>query len=619
MTLRPEAAHWFELLTAHQDLARAMECLSRTGMVELEARGGGGTLSLDALDDQLKIYREMAKRYAVYWRAAAPPADRQPEHPDRMLDNACRTVSEWVRDADPLIAEIEHLGQEIAALGVLREALDEAEDKLPDLALLAGAGPRMQTRLARFDAAAKLPQLPSLALFKMWDARDGHPGARYMLIVGRAADIMAFDQTLATSKGRAITLPGWLPPKRDTAIDTIAERITALTHELKSRKVALAAQTEASDLAQALGDIMLLEWIRGHADKLQRSERLAWVTGWSSDSEGKRLRRALDAANVRYVLRLTEAPPGLSAPMILHNPAWVRGFEVFARMLGIPAAHESDPSIILAMVVPLIFGFMFGDVGQGLVILAAGLIFGARVPLLRILIPGGVSATVFGFLFGSVFCREDIVPALWLHPLEAPVDILIASVAIGVGVLAIGLLLDAVQMHWRSVAHRWWGYRAGLTLAYVGLLATPFYVEALALGGLGAAWFILGSALMARERGLGALAQGAAEFTEEILRLLVNTVSFARIGAFALAHAGLSAAIVDVAGATGPVFFWVVLTLGNFLVIALEGLVVGIQTTRLMLFEFFIRFLTGTGREFKPLPPPTPLPPAPTQTPRRQA
>ncbi|MNC91552.1 V-type ATP synthase subunit I [compost metagenome] len=44
--------------------------------------------------------------------------------------------------------------------------------------------------------------------------------------------------------------------------------------------------------------------------------------------------------------------------------------------------------------------------------------------------------------------------------------------------------------------------------------------------------------------------------------------------------------------------------LGNALVLALEGLVVGIQTTRLVLFEFFARFLRAEGRAFVPLVPP---------------
>ena len=48
----------------------------------------------------------------------------------------------------------------------------------------------------------------------------------------------------------------------------------------------------------------------------------------------------------------------------------------------------------------------------------------------------------------------------------------------------------------------------------------------------------------------------------------------------------------------------VVLVIGNIVIIALEGLVVSIQTTRLVLFEFFTRFLRVSGRRFRPLPAP---------------
>src|SRR5208283_1516421 len=90
----------------------------------------------------------------------------------------------------------------------------------------------------------------------------------------------------------------------------------------------------------------------------------------------------------------------------------------------------------------------------------------------------------------------------------------------------------------------------------------------------------------------------------------INTVSFVRVGAFALAHAGLGYAVAGLAAGVGAATglratSWLMLAAGNALIIAIEGLVVGIQTTRLVLFEFFIRFLHGTGRAFRPLPLPT--------------
>jgi V/A-type H+-transporting ATPase subunit I len=92
---------------------------------------------------------------------------------------------------------------------------------------------------------------------------------------------------------------------------------------------------------------------------------------------------------------------------------------------------------------------------------------------------------------------------------------------------------------------------------------------------------------------------------ERTLQILINTLSFARVGAFALAHAGLSSAIVALMNASGNrALSLLVLAVGNLTVIVLEGLVVSIQTTRLVLFEFFTRFLAAKGRVFHPLPAP---------------
>jgi V/A-type H+-transporting ATPase subunit I len=105
--------------------------------------------------------------------------------------------------------------------------------------------------------------------------------------------------------------------------------------------------------------------------------------------------------------------------------------------------------------------------------------------------------------------------------------------------------------------------------------------------------------------GIGA---SVGEALETLLQLFVNTLSFVRVGAFALAHAGLASAVSSLAAGIGsrPIAI-LALALGNALLILIEGLVVGIQTTRLVLFEFFIRFLRGSGRQFHPLqsPPPT--------------
>ena len=601
MSLRPIAAQWFELVTVHKELARVVECLSRTGAVELEARGRAtDPLLFPGLEDELKAHRELARHYQNYWPAPAAAVGRRPELLSETLKSARARLSEWAAAVDPIIAVSERLAREAADLEQLRAALQCTADSWPDLHLLAGAGPKLQVRLLVLPAGTLLRELPALVLFKPWQTPDGN----YVLVVGRAADIAEIEAQLAGLKGRVVPLPAWLPSSAHEAIAAIEERLAALSQQRADVTAQLSVLSQRLSIAAALADIAVIEWLNAHAKELRGSERLAWVTGWTSDVADKELRRALDAGGVRYILHFAEAPAGMTPPLVLHNPGWARAFEVFARMLGTPGRNESDPSQILAVIASLIFGFMFGDVGQGAIVFIAGLVLGRRVPLTRMLIPGGLMAMLFGALFGSVFCREDIIPALWMRPLNDPITMLVAGIAAGMVIIAIGLLLDAIQMHWRGEAVHWWAHRFGLLIAYAGLLLSPLRREGLLVVAFGAAWFVLGAAALAKRERLSALAGAAAQFVEQTLRLLVNTVSFARIGAFALAHAGLSVAVLEMASASGRYGYWIVLAVGNVLIIALEGVVVSIQTTRLLLFEFFIRFLTGAGREFKPLPPP---------------
>ena len=602
MSLRPTPAQWFELVTVHNELTRVMECLSRTGAVELEARSHADRLLFPEVEEALKAQHELARRYHTYWPAPAPAAieSRASEPLSETLKTALARLAAWTDSANHLIAELEQLAQETADLAQLHAALASAADGFPDLQLLAGAGPKLQARLVTLPAGTLLREVPALVLYKPWQT----PEATYALVLGRPADVAEIEAQLPALKGRPLLLPAWLPSVPAQAVTAIAQRQAALEKQRDELNADLAALSERLHIAQALGDVALVEWLNRHAKDLRGSERLAWVTGWTSDVEGKRLRGALEACDVRYILRMKDAPEGLSPPLVLSNPGWARAFEVFAQMLGTPGRHESDPSQIVAVIASFIFGFMFGDIGHGAVVLIAGLILRRRYPLTGLMVPGGVVSIIFGVLFGSVFCREDLIPALWMNPLADPITLLIGGIIAGMGIIAIGLLLDAVQMHWRGEALQWWGHRAGLMVAYVGLMIAPIWEDGLLVTAAGALWFVLGGAIVTHEGRLSALAAAAAEFVEQAIRLLVNTVSFARIGAFALAHAGLSVAIIEMASASGRVGYWPVFIVGNMLVIALEGVVVSIQTTRLLLFEFFIRFLTGTGRAFKPLPPP---------------
>ena len=104
------------------------------------------------------------------------------------------------------------------------------------------------------------------------------------------------------------------------------------------------------------------------------------MTGWSVDEQGDRVARALQDSGARALLHFAAPPAGARAPLRLINPRWAQPFEIFSRALGMPSSNEADPSALLAVAVPLMFGYMFGDMGQGSADRGRGLVAAQALP-----------------------------------------------------------------------------------------------------------------------------------------------------------------------------------------------------------------------------------------------
>lgn len=604
MTLRPATAQWFELLADRRQLAEAMRLLAQSGAVEPEAVGTPAhRLLYPDLPDQLDDARELAKRYGSYWpRPRLQPASNQETPLDRAEKSLTR-LHAWAAAASPVIDRLEAALRDQMDLTELHDALAAAAPQLPDLDRLTRGGPALVAVLLAGDERLAEVRPPDPVLAIRAEAGDRH----YLLVLGRREETIAFAARQHEAGAHAVPLPDWLPAQPAAALAEATQRLAAAGEEIAAHRSTLVVLNQRHDIAAALGTLGLVEWLGTHADEVQGTKSLAVITGWTRDEGFATIAAAFDAAGIRYLLRPATPPVGVEPPLFLDNRGWIRRFEVFTRLLGIPAAASVDPSALVALIAPLLFGFMFGDVGQGAAILAIGAIAGRRTEALRFLVPCGLSAMAFGVLFGSVFGLEHLIPALWFRPMAEPVRALGYGLAAGVVILVLGLLLAAVQAHWRRRALDWWRRDAGMLACYGGLLAAPFAPQALWASALGGLWYLSGALAIARRPGGEGTGMALMHFVETLFQLLVNTVSFARVGAFALAHAGLSAAVVGIAEAAGGTGWWLALVLGNLLVVALEGLVVSIQTTRLMLFEFFVRFFEAGGRPFRPLAPPTSL------------
>ena len=245
---------------------------------------------------------------------------------------------------------------------------------------------------------------------------------------------------------------------------------------------------------------------------------------------------------------------------------------------------------------------MFPDVGHGLMLGAFALLFWWRWPAIRFLLPCGLSAMLFGLLFGDIFGFDDLIPALWLKPLEAPMIVLAVPLLFGVLLLLLGLVFAGLEAQWRGCLCQWLKVDAAVLVLYLLLLLTPFVNEVLWLAPVALVHYFVGNAMQATEQTLVALAQALGALLMSIFELALNTLSFLRVGAFALAHAAFSHTIMTLADTVQhPVGWLLTLVLGNLFAVVLEALIVFVQTTRLVLFEFFIRFLHADGRIYKAL------------------
>ena len=437
-------------------------------------------------------------------------------------------------------------------------------------------------------------------------AQRGHLYQEVALGAGRAligvlpqADRGPLCREAQETQGRCLAIPGWLKgdaaaclaalPRREGEVEA---RIAGLEAEL--RRLALEHEVD-----RARGVLERLDWFQSTAQSINCDSHYCWVTGWTSAATPADMNAALSEAGVRASVAFVDPPADAASPSVTDNPAWLRPFEVFTHAVGVPGAAEADPTPWVAVLVSIMFGYMCGDVGHGALIVAGGLWLRRRSPLWTLLVACGTSAVGFGFAYGEVFGFHSLLAPLWIRPLEEPMTLLATPVVGGALVMTIGIVLHAVQSCWRGEGTAQRVADAAQLLVYWGL---PLALLHPALGWLAVAG--VGLCMVNglwREPSLGSVAGGLGNLAESTFTLLLNTLSFARVGAFALAHSALESAVIGVAEALdNPLASAAVVILGNLAVVLVEGVVVMIQTTRLILFEFFVRFFEGRGRAFCP-------------------
>ena len=319
-------------------------------------------------------------------------------------------------------------------------------------------------------------------------------------------------------------------------------------------------------------------------------------------------------------------------PTKLQNPKFFKPFEMFIKMYGLPAHDEMDPTMFVALTYTFIFGAMFGDLGQGFCLFAIGgiLYLTKKINLAGIISIAGIFSMFFGFMFGSVFGFEDIIEARWLRPVSAMTNLPFIGQLNTVFVVAIafGMALNILVMIFNIInsakAHDkenmlfstngvaglvFYGFLVLTVVLYMTGHKTPGNVMLVIFLGIPVLLFVfkepLGNLVEKRHKKMEGgkvmfFVQAFFELFETMLSYFSNTISYVRIGAFAVSHAAMMEVVLMLSGASAGSTNWIIFVIGNIIVCGLEGLVVGIQVLRLEYYEMFSRFYKGTGREFKP-------------------
>ena len=322
-------------------------------------------------------------------------------------------------------------------------------------------------------------------------------------------------------------------------------------------------------------------------------------------------------------------------PTKLKNPKLFKPFEMYINMYGLPAYNEMDPTWFVAITYSFIFGAMFGDAGQGLLLFIGGFLLYKfkHIALAGIISCAGVFSTIFGILFGSFFGFENLFPALWLRPMNNMMTVpfigklntvFIVAIGFGMGLILLCMIFNIINA-WKAhdTEHIWFDTNSVAGLVFYGsaTVSIALILTGHTLPG-GIVLFIMfgipliliffkepltalvekKSEVMPKEKGMF-IVQGLFEMFEVLLSYFSNTLSFVRIGAFAVSHAAMMEVVLMLAGFESGHLNWIVVILGNLFVSGMEGLIVGIQVLRLEYYEMFSRFYKGTGRKFEPFRP----------------
>jgi V/A-type H+-transporting ATPase subunit I len=514
----------------------------------------------------------------------------------------------------------------------------------------------------------QIGKLPALNVKQFEDALRAFPSLSvalgrendmsHRLLIAMKRDNAQINTILANVGWTKIELPGELRSVKKDVSREISAKLENLTAEQEK------LESQANDMVKKEAEHLREVWLNLRVNELfykvqanfESSSRTVIFTGWLPSSKKKCLTEKIKkASRGRCYLEWNE--PGSKdairdeVPVQFNNPKILAPFQMLVSNFGIPEYGTIDPTPFVMPLYLSMFGLMFADLGQGLILAMLGIVGACLLKkndkkkglyqLSWLIIWCGASSMVFGAIVGSFFGTGLFKP-LWFdfhgiisgHSAHSSMisdvyDILSITIYFGIFVIAIGLLFNWINLirggKWAELffdkggIFGAWIYAGGIYIAFYmvshNYKGFPAWTTVFLLVGLPSLlifikepyhYFTHAGANADNKSNLflafmNMLMEWIVELLEIFSGYLSNTLSFMRVAGLGIAHVCLMISVFTLANMTSGIGSVLILILGNILVIGLEGLSAGVQALRLSYYEFFTKFFHGTGKRYTPI------------------
>ncbi len=646
-----------------RDSQRLTEALLREGCMqfvktsEYESKSPDGA---SADQDRLAEVSELRKRIEGFLHTAgiipSVPEDADINNRVRVdikkednLLNQIAAQREGVRDKQRVIH------QEILKLEDIKRQMELYGRDFSDLKL-ASKSALISMQIGKLPAS-NLKQLENglkdFLSFSAAVAIDGDMAHRFLISMKR--DKSEINKVLAKAGWSEVELSNQMHSVNKNVFEEISTKLEKLSVEQKE------LETKAKNIIKSEVERLQATWVNLWVSELfnriqinfEPSSRTIVFTGWLPVSRKAQLTKVItEACQGHCYLEFNGAGSkttiGDGVPVQLKNPKFLEPFQMLVSNFGIPKYGTIDPTAFVMPVYLSMFGLMFADIGQGLVLVMLGFLSAYSLRnnqqkrgmynLSWLIVWCGFSSVVFGGLFGSFFGMTIFKP-IWFdfHGVVAGhssgssmikdvYSILAITIYFGIMVITLGLLFNWVNM---IRSRKWselffdkggifggWIYGGGTYIAFYYVLHgykmfPGGNVLFLLVGVPSILLFIKEPYHFFKHRQPGEkfgpimimnfLMCWVVELLEIFSGYLSNTLSFMRVAGLGIAHVCLMMSFFSLAEMTSGIGSIAILVLGNILVIGLEGLTAGIQALRLSYYEFFTKFFHGTGELYTPI------------------